>query len=87
MTLKRSQLKLNSLPNSEQLRERLEQEYEALVHKINEFYEARKLLIATKREKLVADVEKSELMQQYKELKQKLAEQQRSWQLLTAELV
>lgn len=87
MTLKRSQMTLNNLPNSEQLRERLEQEYEALVIKINEFYEARKLLLATKREKLVADVENSELMQHYKELKQKLAEQQRSWQLLTAELI
>jgi stearoyl-CoA desaturase (delta-9 desaturase) len=87
MILKRSQLKLKSHPNGELMRERLEQEYEALIIKINEFYAARKKLLASRREKIVADVENSDLMKQVNELKKKLAEQQRSWQLLTAQLV
>ena len=86
MTLKRSQLKLKSHPEAELMMERLQQEYDALIAKLNDFYAARKQLLADKRDQLLVDVEKSELMQQYKELKVRLAEQQRSWQLLTAKL-
>ena len=86
MTLKRSQLKLKSHPEAELMLERLQQEYDALVAKLNEFYAARKKLLAEKRDQLLADVEKSELVKQYKELKLHLAEQRRSWHLLTAKL-
>jgi stearoyl-CoA desaturase (delta-9 desaturase) len=86
MALKRSQLKLKSHPDAEKLLERLQYEYDTLVHKINEYYAIRKHVFALKKQKLVDDVENSEPMKQYQELKQRLAEQQRSWQLFTAKL-
>jgi stearoyl-CoA desaturase (delta-9 desaturase) len=86
MTLKRSQQKLKSHPDAEKLLERLQCEYDALIHKINEYYAVRKQVFALKKQQLVDDVENSEPMKQYHELKQRLAEQQRSWQLFTAKL-
>jgi len=86
MVLKRSQLKLMSHPDAEKLLERLQYEYDTLVHKINEYYAIRKQVFALKKQKLVDDVENSEPMKQYQVLKQRLAEQQRSWQLFTAKL-
>ena len=86
MTLKRSQKKLMLQPNPEQMLERLQQEYEALVVKVNDYYDAKKQLLAAKKDQLIADVENSEVMARYNEIKSKLAEQQRSWQLLTEKL-
>ena len=86
MALKRSQQKLKSHPDAEKLLERLQYEYDTLVHKINEYYAIRKQVFSLKKQKLVDDVENSEPMKQYQELKQRLAEQQRSWQLFTAKL-
>ncbi|MEW6984372.1 acyl-CoA desaturase [Colwelliaceae bacterium 6471] len=86
MTLKRSQQKLITHPDAELLMEKLQHEYDALINKINDYYAARKQLFAAKRDKLIADVENSELAHQYKELKYRLAEQQRSWQLFVEKL-
>ncbi len=86
MVFKKSQIKLKRHPNAEQMLEKLQLEYDALVLKINQFYEARKALITAKRNKLVANVERSEIMIQYKELKFRLAEQQKSWQLMVENL-
>jgi stearoyl-CoA desaturase (delta-9 desaturase) len=86
MVLLRSKQKLSSHPDAELLLERLQHEYDALIHKVNEFYAARKVLIASKRDKLIADVENSDVMAQYQEIKRHLAEQQRSWQLMVEKL-
>jgi len=86
MMLQRSKQKLKFHPEAEQLLTRLQQEYDTLIIKVNEFYDARKQLVASKRDKLIADVENSELVLQYKELKQRLAEQQRSWQIFVEKL-
>jgi stearoyl-CoA desaturase (delta-9 desaturase) len=86
MTLKRSQLKLQTHPDAEKMLARLQVEYDALVIKINEYYATRKKVFANKKQQLLSDVENSELMKHYLELKERLTEQQRSWQLLTAKL-
>ena len=86
MILLRSQQKLAAHPDAEQLLERLQHEYDELIHKINEFYAVRKALIATKRDQLIADVENSDVMAQYQEIKRRLAEQQRSWQNMVEKL-
>jgi len=83
MTLKRTKAKLATHPNAEQAVIYLHQEYELLVTKINAYYLVKKQVLHAKRDHLLAEVEQSELLAQYKELKQKLAEQRRSWQLLT----
>ncbi|WP_206486438.1 fatty acid desaturase [Thalassotalea sp. G2M2-11] len=80
MVFKKRQQQLVSHPNAEQLLARLQHEYDVLIVKLNDYYEIKKTLFANKRAKLMADVERSELMGQYKELKQRLIEQQRSWQ-------
>jgi len=87
MTLKRSQKKLAAYPDADKMRERLQCEYDMLIVKINEYYAAHKKLFSDTKRQLVNDVENSELMKNYLELKQSLAEQQRSWKSLTANLV
>ena len=57
-----------------------------LINKLNAYYQVRKALFTSKRKQVLADVERSELMKQYQELKLKLSEQQKSWQLLIARL-
>ncbi|TPH15532.1 acyl-CoA desaturase [Litorilituus lipolyticus] len=87
MMLKRSQKKLINHPDAEKLRLKLQQEYDALIVKINAFYQVRKALLQAKKEQVINDVENSELLAQYNEVKQKLVEQRRCWQLITANLV
>lgn len=86
MTLKHSKDKLIKRPNAEQAILQLQQEYDLLINKLNAYYQVRKTLLNAKREQVLADVEKTELMKQYQELKIKLSEQQKAWQLLTAKL-
>jgi len=81
MVLKHKQQKLISHPNADLLLERLQHEYDNLLIKINEFYDVKKALITIKKNKLMAEVEQSDLMLQYQELKASLLEHQRSWQL------
>ncbi len=76
-----SLLKL-SLPDKDQIIASLHEEYEQLVRQIGEFYQAKKNWLEVTKDHLVENVEKSQLSQQYKELKNQLAEQQRSWQSL-----
>jgi len=86
MILLRSQEKIALHPDAEQLLERLQQEYDELINKVNAFYAARKALLASKRDQLIADVENSEAMTQYQEIKLLLAEQRRSWQNMVEKL-
>ena len=84
MVLQKSQQKLKYHPNAEQLLEALQKEYDALIVKVNAFYAARKRLITAKHNKLVKNVKDSELLAHYNDLKNHLAEQQKSWQLFLA---
>ena len=86
MTLKLSKDKLTRLPHAAQALLQLQQEYDLLISKLNAYYQVRKTLLAAKREQVLADVEKSELMKQYQDLKLKLTEQQKNWQMLTEKL-
>jgi len=89
MMLKRSQDKVTNLPNAEQAKQQLQQlqhEYDLLISRLNAYYQVRKALLIERREQVMVDVEKSELMKQYQELKHKVSEQRKAWQLLTAKL-
>lgn len=87
MTLKRSKQSLLTHPDAEQMLTKLQQEYDLLIVKINDFYQVKKALIQLKHKQVKSDVENFELISQYKEMKQKLTEQRRCWQLMTANLV
>jgi stearoyl-CoA desaturase (Delta-9 desaturase) len=86
MILKRSTQQLSAQPNAEQMLLKLQQEYDVLIQKLNAYYDSRKLLLTVKRDKLLADVEKSEFIKQYQELKTHFEQQKRHWQNLTANL-
>ena len=86
MALKRSQQRLISHPQAEEMKQKLQAEYDALLLRVNEFYALKKQLLVNKKEKLLSDVENSELLKQFSELKRTLAEQRKSWNLLTAKL-
>jgi len=86
MSLKRSSLQLKSHPHAEQMLAKLQQEYDVLIQKLNAYYASRKQLLTIKRDKLIADVEKSELLHQYHELKAHFEQQKRQWQAFTTNL-
>jgi len=86
MMLKQTKSKLVSHPNTEHILIHLQQEYELLVNKINAYYLVRKKLLQAQHDRLLADVEASELIAQYQELNMRLVEQRRSWKLLTDKL-
>ena len=86
MTLKLSQQKLQRHPQAEQMLANLQHEYDLLISKMNDYYASKKQLLVTKREQLKTDVENSDLIKQYHELKHKFIEQKRSWHMLTAQL-
>ena len=86
MTLKLSQQKLKLHPQAEQMLANLQHEYDELMIKMNEYYATKKKLLIAKREQLRTDVENSDLVKQYHELKEKFIEQKHSWHLLTTQL-
>jgi len=86
MVLKQNQKKLALHPEAELLLQKLQHEYDALMTQLNEFYAAKKQLLASKKVKIIADVERSELIQQYKELKSKFIQQQQHWQFFIKNL-
>jgi stearoyl-CoA desaturase (delta-9 desaturase) len=86
MMLKQVKAKLVSHPNTDHILINLQQEYELLIDKINAYYQIKKKLLHSKHERLLADVDGSELVAQYLELKETLVEQRRSWMLFTEKL-
>lgn len=81
MTLQQSKERVSTLPNSEQLIAKLQHEYDTLIAKVNDVYAAKKALLTAQKDKLIENVETSELMVQYKELCNRLAQQQKQWQM------
>ncbi len=71
-----------SLPNREELLQRLQKEYDQLIEHMQEFYQVKKDWLAVKTDRLAQGMEKSQLHRQYKELKQQFAEQQKYWKTL-----
>ena len=85
MALKKAHETLISLPDAEEIKARLQVEFDCLIDEINKAYEARKVWLETKKNDLMQAYEKSEAMQQYKELKANLQEQRERWQSLVTQ--
>jgi stearoyl-CoA desaturase (delta-9 desaturase) len=87
MSLKKATASLHTLPNAEEVKAKLQAEYDALVEKINEAYAAQKAWVELKKDTLKKSYEheKAEAMKQYKELKISLQEQRDRWQSLVAQ--
>lgn len=79
------QLKLSAIPNSQARLERLDEEYEALLKKIADYYAVQKRMLDMKKKHLLKQYDSFEFMQQYSEMKRLLEEQRRRWKCLTAQ--
>ncbi|WP_196137487.1 fatty acid desaturase [Aliikangiella sp. G2MR2-5] len=71
-----------SLPEKEELIERLQIEYESLILKMNDYYKIKKDWLESTRTQLMEKAELSQLNQRYKEFKLNLLQQQRVWKNL-----
>ncbi len=85
MLLKTLQTKLADAPNSQVRLERLEEEYDALMLKISDYYSAQKRMLELRKARLVKHYENFEFVQQYEQMKSRLDEQRKAWKLLTAQ--
>ncbi|MDO6499071.1 acyl-CoA desaturase [Photobacterium sanguinicancri] len=85
MLLKTLQTKLADAPNNQARLERLEEEYEALMLKISDYYSAQKRMLELRKARLVKHYENFEFVQQYEQMKSRLEAQRKEWKLLTAQ--
>lgn len=84
MMLKNIQARLSVTPNTAHRLQIIEQEYDALVARMSDYYEAKKRLIEVKKDDLVKKYEKALLVQQVRILKTDFKQQKRNWASLTA---
>lgn len=84
--LKNSIHKLSRLPDADIMMQRLQQEYDLLIEKINDFYQTRKQWLESQKQAMRDNYDNSSLAQSYAELKKALDEQKKNWQLLNARL-
>nr|WP_136252660.1 fatty acid desaturase [Ningiella ruwaisensis] len=82
MQLKYAKRTLVNLPNADEVVARVQKEYDLLVHKMSEYYSAKKKLMADKRKDIQASVDKLEIDFKYKELKQAFMLQREKWHSL-----
>lgn len=86
MSFKFNQRLVEKLPVAEQWQSRLQQEYESLLTKFNDYYASKKLLLKQQQSQLLSDVESTQLIKRCKELKSRFDTQKRLWLALTTEL-
>ncbi len=79
MQLQRASEQVSVLPNAEELMQTIEQEYELLMQRMSDYYEAKKRLMKVKQKSLKRTIEGLELTYKYKELKHALAVQKEKW--------
>ena len=79
MQLQNATEKASLLPNADEMKARLQNEYDLLVQKMGEYYAAKKQLMDLKKQKLMRSYAALELNYKYKELKQSFALQKQKW--------
>ena len=91
MQLQRAIANVKKRPNAEQLLKLLEQEYELLIARMQDYYQLKKQLLQHRKQQLVAQYQATDLKQSYTEFKQRYADfkhhlqqQQQHWQRLVA---
>ena len=79
MQLQRTSEKVSQLPHAEEVLRKVQAEYELLVHKMSEFYAAKKRMVSVRQRCLKRSIERMEFDFHYKELKQAMAMQKDKW--------
>ncbi|SQH74347.1 Acyl-CoA desaturase [Shewanella benthica] len=80
MQLQRTQDRVSTLSNCDEVLDKLQAEYEILKSHLADYYQAKKELLEAKRKQLAS----KQLVQQVNEMKQRFILQHRNWKLLTA---
>ncbi|MCW8879587.1 MAG: fatty acid desaturase [Kangiellaceae bacterium] len=68
-----------SLPNKEELIEKLQSEYDSLVLKMNDYYQVKKDWLESTKDQLMEKAERSKINQRYEEFRFNLSRQQEIW--------
>ena len=79
MLLKRTQQKIMHRADKQQIADKLQAEFDALVSNMNEYYEVKKQLLESKREDVVKKYEHSLLKVRYQQIKMNFEQQKRNW--------
>ncbi|OLQ91314.1 acyl-CoA desaturase [Vibrio panuliri] len=79
--LKRAMARIDQHPEKLKLKVTLQQEFDMLMNKLNDFYALKKQIVEQKRSNLVEKYERSLLLIRYREMKAEFKAQQKSWQL------
>ena len=79
MQFKRIQQQLSQMPNNVARLTQLQQEYEALIAKISDYYQAKKRFLDMEKQKIANSYDNFEFIQQYKSMQARLEQQRRSW--------
>lgn len=82
MQLQRAKERVKQRPNAEQLLQLLEQEYELLLARMQDYYQLKKQLLLERKELLVAQYHAVDFKIRYQEFKHHLQLQQQHWQRL-----
>lgn len=85
MAMKNVHEKLRFHADADEIKAKLQAQYDELVDSINKAYEARKVWLEAKRCKVREAYEKSEAMHHYKELKAAMQAQRDEWRMLVAQ--
>lgn len=90
MQLKRAKARLSRLPDADPVLQKIEQEYELLLERMQAYYELKKNRLLLKKQQLQSSLHEHyaelNLQKQYQELKALFTEQRRHWRRLTTEL-
>ncbi|MBE9567475.1 MAG: acyl-CoA desaturase [Proteobacteria bacterium] len=86
MLLDRTSRKLAVLPHADMLTLRLQSEYEALLKKINEFSQVRRLWVEAKKDSVRENYDLNALRERVKALKESFAQQKKDWLMLNARI-
>ncbi|RJX75750.1 acyl-CoA desaturase [Vibrio sinensis] len=76
--------KIRTLPNSTQLSDALNKEFDTLVQRLSDYYDVKKQVIESKTNDIVKKYEHSILQLRYQQIKSDLQQQQRHWEMLMA---
>jgi len=79
MILQRSQQRLAQHPNVDELKLKLQQEYEQLVIKVNQFYQLKKKLFEDQKSLLLKEYDQMTIKNQLKELNSAIKQQKKDW--------
>ncbi|MFT5839539.1 MAG: stearoyl-CoA desaturase (delta-9 desaturase) [Flavobacteriales bacterium] len=79
MQLKLAQEKVSKLANADEILAKVQIEYELLAQRMTDYYAAKKLIMAIKKQSLQRSYENLDVHYKYKEIKQSLAIQKQKW--------